>query len=239
MNKMLNLINEMLKSTMTRLYKKHRVIKQCIVTSLCLTMVVTLVPTKVFASEKDINNEIDMYAQNVTENVNIEGVNYTYEYYYDSEGERSVLITDTTNSVSNVLTYNEESSTFYLDDEKIGEVETVFEKDSKLDESSPLSRLSWQLQGTYHNKISWIRGTRTAIVAGAVATYLGTLGAAGVIAAMGAAALGTLAAQTIGGTLHRTLYRAKTGTRQHYKYNWSFVASTGQRFGTYTYQYTV
>lgn len=238
-NKMLNSINEVFKSTMNNMYKRHKVIKQCIVTSLCCAMVVALVPSNVFASEKGNEKETDMYSQNVTENVNIEGVNYTYEYYYDNNGQRNILITDTANSVSNTLTFNEQNSTFYLDNEKLGEVKTVLEKDSELENSAPQTRLNWKLQGTYHNKITWSRGTTVAVVAGAIAVYLATLGAAGVIAAMGSGSLSVLASNAIGGTLHRTLYRATTGSRVHHKYNWSFVASTGQRFGTYTYQYTL
>lgn len=235
MNKILNLINEIFKSTITTISNKHKVIKQCIATSLCLAMIVTVIPSKVFAGE----NESNLYSQNATENINIEGINYTYKYYYDSKGQRSILITDTTNSVSNILTYNEKNSTFYLDNEKLGEVKTVSEKDPQLDNSNILSKLNWKLQGTYHNKISWSKGTTVAVVAGAIAVYLATLGAAGVLAAMGSGAVSVLASNAIGGTLHRTLYHATTGSKQNYKYNWSFVSSTNQRFGTYTYQYTV
>ena len=239
MSKILNLMNKVFKSTTTTLYKRSKVIKQCIVTSLCLSMVIAIIPTNIFASEKGIKNEGDMYSQNVTESVNIEGVNYTYKYYYDSEGQRSILVSDTTNSVSNVVTYNEETSTIYLDNEKLAEVETVYENDPHLEDSTPQSKLNWVHQGTYHNKISWSKGTTVAAVAAAISIHLATLGAAGVIAAMGTGALGVLAASAIGGTLHRTLYRATTGSRVFHKYNWSFVANTGERYGTYTYQYAV
>lgn len=239
MNKMLKLVNKGFELTMSTLHGRHKVIKQGIITSLCLTMIVALVPSKAFADEKGIESETDMYAQHVTENVNIEGVNYKYEYYYDSKGERNILVTNTATSESNILTYNEKTSTIYLDNEKLGEVKTVFENDPELKDISRSPRLAWTLQGTFHNTISWGKGTTVAMVAGAIAVYLATLGTAGVVAAMGSGSLSVLASNTIGGTLHRTLYRSTSGSLVHHKYNWSFVANTGQRFGTYTYQYTL
>ena len=67
-----------------------------------------------------------------------------------------------------------------------------------------------------------------------IAVYLGTLKAAGVIAAMGTTALGVLAASSGGGTVNVELqwFYAPFVTPQ-YRYIWSFKASTGDKYGPY------
>lgn len=180
------------------------------------------------------NTEKDSYAQGLIENIDIEGVNYTFEHYYNENGERSISITDMARSKSQILTYDEKTSNIYLDGEKIGDIKTVKDdgqalKNSKVD-------TSWKLiNGPVHKYISWKKGTTTAIVAGAMATVLGFATNA-VITAIGLSSLSILASNCIGGTLHYSKYYRNLAFGQtQYRTDWSFVASSGDRYGTYTY----
>lgn len=85
-------------------------------------------------------------------------------------------------------------------------------------------------------KISWKLGTTVSVVAGALAVYLPSLGAAGVIAAMGSGSLSILASAATGGTLNVKYEWYQVGiTTPQYRYYWSFKASTGDTYGPYLY----
>ena len=92
----------------------------------------------------------------------------------------------------------------------------------------------WEILSKDSHRLTWAQETTVAIVAGALAVYLATLGPAGVIAAMGTGALGVLAASSSGGTLYIELhmYTAPFVAPQ-YRYVWSFTASTGDKYGPY------
>lgn len=179
------------------------------------------------------NTEMDIYNQGLVENIDVDGVNYTYKYYYNENGDKSVSITDMTTSKTETLTLDEKTSNIYLDGNNIG-----YEKIS-YDDMPTLNRAaanSWKLiAGPTHAYISWLRGTTTAVVLGVISAKLG-IGAVYVKTALGTAGLAVLAGQCSGGTLHFSSYYRNLALGQvQYKTNWSFVASTGDRYGTYTY----
>ena len=98
----------------------------------------------------------------------------------------------------------------------------------------------WEILSTSSHYISWTQGTTVAVavVAGAIAVYLGSLGTAGVIAAMETAALSAIASSSVGGTLYVELhmYSVPFVTPQ-YRFVWTFTASTGDPYGPYYYHY--
>lgn len=173
-----------------------------------------------------------MYEEEQVEVVNISDVNYSYSYFYEN-GNRTILITNDANDTVDKVWFDEETSTIYLN----GEVFAIPIGDSHQNDIS-LAATGWQTISSSSHYISWAKGTTVAVVAAALAVYLGTLGTAGVIAAMGTAALGTLAANAIGGTLYVKLqeYYVPLSTPQ-YRYEWSFTASTGTSYGPYYYHY--
>lgn len=197
-------------------------------------LLISIGGVNVFASEIS-ENEPDVYAQELVENTDIEGVNYTFEYYYNENSDKSVLITDETGTEEQILTFNEETSSFYLNGEKVGEVETsdISDKDGI---STRAVNTRWKLTaGPVHLRLSWIAGTTSAVVLAMIAAKLG-IGAVYVKTAVGTAGLSALAACCSGGTLHYSKYYRNLALGQvQYKTNWSFVASTGDRYGTYTY----
>lgn len=181
----------------------------------------------------DVNTSAyDMYSMQMSETLNIDGVNYTYQYHYKN-GNRAVTITNDLNDNIDEIVYDASSSNIYLNDEICG---SIANNDEQLEEDTPSARAfyEWETCSSSTEKISWAKGTTTAIVAGCIAIYLGTLGTAGVIAAMGPSALSILAASSVGGTLYvklQSFIAPAAGTQ--YRYLWSFKASTGDLYGTY------
>ena len=194
-------------------------------------LLISMGGVNVFASEIS-ENEPDIYAQELVENIDIEGESYTFEYYYNENSDKSVLITDETGTEEQILTFNEETSSFYLNGEKVGDVETSDEDGI----STRAVDTSWHLTaGPVHLRLSWLAGTSTAVVLAMISAKLG-IGAVYVKTAIGTAGLGVLAASCIGGTLHYSKYYRNLALGQvQYKTNWSFVASNSDRYGTYTY----
>lgn len=93
----------------------------------------------------------------------------------------------------------------------------------------------WEDLGSDSHYISWAEGTTVAVVAAVIAVPLSTLGAKGVIAAMGVGALGVIAANSSGGTIYIHLYTHRTLTNTLNRTVWSFTAGTGDSYGPYEY----
>lgn len=165
----------------------------------------------------------DMYAQRATEELVIDDVTYTLHYFYE-DGKRAISIENSKNSRVEKVTYDPATETM-----------SYYEgADGQLEPNS--SSGDWILMGSSSHRVTWGEGMSAAAVAAAIAAGLGFLGAAGVIAAMGTAALGVLAAGATGGTIYLTTYYMNVpyqGTQ--YLYVWSFTANTGDSYGPYQY----
>lgn len=169
--------------------------------------------------------------ENAIEFVEIDGVNYKFDYSTDSK-TRIVTVTNLSTKEVDIVTYNPSESTIYLNDSVLAKITNG----SSISYASE-ARAGWtDVSSPSSYYISWNQGTSVAIVAATLAAFLGSLGTAGVIAAMGTAALGALAASASGGTLYLTLqeYYVPLSTPQ-YRYEWSFRASTGDYYGPYYY----
>ncbi len=182
-------------------------------------------------AENFIGNQYELYEEEQIEVVNISGVNYTYSYFYEN-GNRTILITNDKSDTTDKVCYNENNSTIYLNGE-------VFAYPINISQQpDTTSAEGWQTISSSSHYISWAKGTTVGVVAAALAAYLGTLGAAGVIAAMGTAALGTLASNAIGGTLYVKLQEFYVLlSAPQYRFEWRFTASTGTSYGPYYYHY--
>lgn len=215
-------------------YNWNRGIKRCISLVLCTIIIVTGNFGMITFANTISENETDIYEQELVENISIEGINYIFYYHYNEKGERSISITDMSNSKTEILTYDNIMSNIYLDGEKIGS-SNLAEDDWETVSPSAVDT-SWKLIGSpVHERVSWAKGTTTAIVAGSIAIFLGISGTH-VISAMGMGALSVLAAQAVGGTVHFSrYYRFLAFGEVQYRTDWSFAASTGDRYGTYYY----
>lgn len=210
----------------------------------CTLCATTLLTQQVYAADLNgesvisstiSNSAYDMYLSEAVETLNIDGINYTYQYHY-KDGNRAITVTNDANNNIEEILYDTSSGTLYLNDEVLGIVENESEQ---LEESeqygvSAAAYYTWETLSSESHRISWLKGTTTGMVCGAIAAYLGTLGPAGVLAAMGTGAVGVLAASSSGGTLYLKLqsFQAPPAAVQ-YRYLWSFKASTGDVYGTY------
>lgn len=174
-----------------------------------------------------VGTAYDLYTNEESETVNIDGTSYTYRYYYEN-GDRAIDIVNNESGHIDKLVYDETASEMYLNGSQISMV------DCTASTPAPAYTDGWESLGTSSHYISWGEATTAAVVAGMIAIYLGSLGTAGVIAAMGVGALGIIAANSSGGTLTAELqwYHVPLVTPQ-YRYIWSFTAGTGDTYGPY------
>lgn len=242
-------------------------LKKSAVVSLCTVMTIVTIPCiNAFAGElntKDnepiANNERDVYSEKFEETVSIEGISYTYKYYYNENGDESISILNNKTSTVETVTYDDESSNFYLDDKKIAEVQTVDDdtygsvttrsKRSVTTASKRSAKNGFKCLGTRHKEITWERAVKGAVVAGVIAVAMGGLGGALalgkaatvglVIASCGSTTLGIIAGASYGGMLHWTTWRKNTRLADNYRIDWSFKAPGGKRYGTYHYHYSL
>lgn len=213
--------------------KLKQVIKKCVVTSLCTAIAVTGTQgITAFADEVSPTKKQDIYARGLTENVDIEGITYTYTYFYDNNGNKSISVTDTSKSKTEVVSFDAKTSKIYIDGKQIGELEVTDDNGVILDPGN--EKQDWQLIGTFHNKISWVEGISVAALAAVLTTVMSAFMPVNLLlASCGSAVLGTIASGSVGGTLHWTSWYYTSVFYYHYKYDWSFVAPDGDRFGTY------
>lgn len=186
-----------------------------------------------FASES-ADAEYDLYENRESESVNIDGINYRFFYYYEN-GNKAIDITNGSSGHVDKLIYDEANHKMYFNGEQF------FTIDDTNTMSSPIRTLSkgWESIGKSSHVITWKQSTTAAALAAAIAVYVGSLGSAGVIAAMGIAALGAIAANTTSGTVTVDIqwYKPFFGNPQ-YRYIWSFTTSTRDTFGPYIYNVT-
>jgi hypothetical protein len=235
----------MFQKTRAKLYGNRKEIMKNIAKSLCAIIIFVSIPiSNAFAD----GTTGDIYAQKLTENINIEGVQYQYKYYYDNSGEKCISVTNKSTSETNIIRYDEKASSIYLDSKKIATIKSkenpneLIKKDIPKFNLETLTKSSsdgWKLQGTKHKYITWAEGVAAGIIAGAIAAVLGNISAGTIVAVIGFGALSVLGASCAGGTVHWTTYYQTSLLAWHYKVNWSFKASTGDRYGTYTYFYNI
>lgn len=169
----------------------------------------------------------NLYTNEESETVMIDGTSYTYQFYYIN-GNRAVDIINNDSGHIDKLVYNSTTSEMYLNDKQFSTINNITSI------PSPAFTNGWESLGTSSHYVSWAQGTTAAIVAGAIAIYLGSLGPAGVIAAIGIGVLGILASSSSGGTITvegQWLYLPLTAPQ--YRFIWSFTAGTGDKYGPY------
>lgn len=182
------------------------------------------IPT--FAAEPTAN---DFALANTSEIVEIDGINYKYDFYQEAK-TRVVMITNMNTQNVDRLTYNPSSSTMYLNGEVLAEITN----NNAIIPSIGTRADVWQTLSSESHRITWAEGTTAAVVAGAIAIFLATLGPAGVIAAIGAGSLSILAASCTGGTLYIEIQMFSAPfVAPQYRYLWSFTADTGDYYGPF------
>lgn len=97
-----------------------------------------------------------------------------------------------------------------------------------------VSSENWIYWGSSSHRITFAEGTAVAVIAGMIAAAVGQIGGAAVIAAMGLSALSVISANSIGGTVSTKVYKFNSSLITQFRYDWSFRASSGDKYGPYT-----
>lgn len=181
-----------------------------------------------FGETSEVASPVNLYEDRVTEVTEIDGVNYTFYYFLDKDGNRTISVANDRDSTIDTVKLNKNK--IYLNNELIGSIDISLTSNSFIPQDS-----TWLYVGSSTDRVSWATGTAVATVAAIIAIPLASMGGAGVLAAMGTAAIGTLAASAIGGTIKVTTYRYNSIFMHQLRHDWSFTASTGDYYGVYSY----
>lgn len=170
------------------------------------------------ANDATVDANGDPYKLGTSETICINGVNTTFYYYYTSDGSRAIDISyDNSLNIDTVI--NSSANPTYL---------------NKYVVMGGGANTDWELMaGPDDLYVTWAIGTTTAVVAAAIAAGVGAL-VSNVIAAMGAAALATLAASFTGCTLTVTYYTCRMNWVLQNRFVWSLEVSTGETYGPYS-----
>lgn len=168
------------------------------------------------------------FEQNLVENVEIDGVLYTFEHFLTEDGDKAVAITSE-ESGTDIVYYDEVAETVYMNEEIIATVETEI-----IEESIQIQPFAadWLLIGSYSQSTKWYT-TTVAAVAAALSVVLPYAGTAGIIAAMGSAALSAIAGSASSGTVTGKYYKYNTNLIQSFKNVFS-VKVGSKTYGSYT-----
>ncbi|GEM_PF-5402054 len=188
-----------------------------------------------FAAESLDSNNIDMFADNKSEQLSIEGCEYIFTYSYNDDGNKVVEILNLQENTIDEVVYDDSEGDIILNGKCVAEVEENAKSGNFYSSGSVLnSNGAWIKLGSGSHTVTWKEGVTVAVAAAAIAAVLGGVGAGGVIAAMGMGALSALASACIGGTVNATVYQFNSKTICQVKYVWTFRAYTGEKFGPYT-----
>lgn len=83
----------------------------------------------------------DLFAQNFSEVVNIEGVGYTYQYSYDENNNETVTITNDVDDRVDVVVTDKENSVIYLNNEIVATVDIV--DNAEITNNQSTARAGW------------------------------------------------------------------------------------------------
>ncbi|MBN9648408.1 hypothetical protein J0L31_15585 [Terrisporobacter glycolicus] len=232
---MLNLTE---KSFKTVIFKS---LKKSVMVFLCAVMIIVTIPNiDVFADELNTNNKTDLYAEKFVENISIEGDSYTYKYYYNENGDKSISILNNTNSTVETITYDDESSNIYLDGKRVAEAVTT---DGTMHGASQNLQLraatKWKSLGSRSKYITWAKAASANVIAGILAiTITGGVSAGVIIASCGKAVLKTIG-KGAGVRVYWTTWSSKAGRFTRLKYDWALKNLEGKRYGTYHFYDTI
>lgn len=122
-----------------------------------------LMGTTVFAGERNLENISNPYVEKAEEELQIEGINYRYEYGVE-KGNKVTYITNEKTKEKDKLVYDETEGIFLLNGEKIAEIEKTEEIDRSVEnENYYQNRASkYNYVGTVNNKVTWKRGVAVA-----------------------------------------------------------------------------
>ena len=203
-----------------------------------MAMLATVAVLPAYAEEVEKSESIyDIYAQEMTEVVDIEGDQFVYRYFYDSKGYRNITIQEVGTNIVDTVVYDDDKGEIYLNDKMFGTVTTrkvgsLTDLNSK--EAQAFASSSWVFLNSYVKQVSWEEGTTVAIIAAAIAVALAFTGAGAIISMVEATLLYSLALHARGGSVSNSIYKLPLATDFTLKEVWSVTSQNGVKIGPYT-----
>ncbi|MBQ6603476.1 MAG: hypothetical protein IJH99_08765 [Eubacterium sp.] len=211
-------------------------IKKTIALLLSLILIFSISP--VYA---DMQLDTDaIYKKGLVEIIEIDNTLYSYAYSLDETNCRVITITNLDDNRSDIVKYDRNNGIISLNNNEIGKMEIIFDSNESETDSRDSQLRGWTYMGSDSQYITWGMAVAMGVLAAIIAAAAGGIGAAAVIACMGASALGVLASAAGGGTVYVDMYfQQYTPTTSQFKEYWKFVASTGDSYGYYEHYFPI
>lgn len=195
--------------------------------SMLLSM--TFIFSNISFSSANTVNGTDIYRMKYEESVNIDGIKYTYKYYYDNNGNRTTEVIDTSTGNVDVIKYDENNGKLLLNGENILLSENVETEKNVQTRASDFVYI-----GSVDKTITWNQASNAATVAGLIASVIGIITGAQVLSMIGSAVLSNIISKSANGRVRAKAYKLQAGKVTTYKYIWSFTPANGSKYGDYT-----
>lgn len=205
----------------------------------CLA-ITTMSPIVSFANEtpnsislSEETGASDIYAENFSESIIIDGITYVYNYYY-TNNNRTISVTNEATGQVDIILYDISSGKTYLNNQ------LFMEKVTDSAGITPYAYYEWEQVGSASSyKITWIDSVGVSTLAAIIAEAISNkVPAASFIATMGASAISDLAHSANGATITLSIqmYLALFVAPQ-YRYVVSIKSNSGKLYGPYYFQY--
>lgn len=169
---------------------------------------------------------------NDNETIIIDGITYKFEYSY-LDGEKITRIVNLTDNTEDILYYNKEKKTIFLNDAPVAFVQDIPSEQAVVPFANKNNR--WVYYVTTNKRISWAMGTSVAVVAGVIAAVIPGASAKTIFARIGVGTLGILAGSSNGGIVEiREYRRVLMNEKVEFRFDWSFYAQTGDVYGPFS-----
>ena len=202
--------------------------------SIALALAGTFAVTPLFNMVSAMEGVVDykkMCIENYEEVIEFDGVIYKYQYSSDQNGNQITKIINTSTGKEDILTFMDNK--VLLNNENFASIESTMDAPSTTEQRK---MNEWVCTGTYHKTIKWASNGEGYLVLSVIAQAM-SLSNALVKASVGIGIFNSIASYCNGGTLHySTWYYASLASTTH-RYDWSFKASSGKRWGTYHIQF--
>lgn len=172
--------------------------------------------------------------------ITIDGITYRIEESYINNN-KSICITNQMTNKKEVVYYDNDKNTVYLDNKPIAFINTsISEQEDKYQQVANYSSVAtgWKHHDTSWHTISWLETATIIVIASAIAVVIPTETTAGIIGKMGLTALKTIAGLCTNGRIRCVTYtQVLLDGSVQYRHDWTFFAPTGEGFGPYSTYY--
>lgn len=199
-------------------------IQKCLAFALAIIMCLSATPVLAASSNQNSDKR---------ETTTINGVTYEFEYSY-SDGKKITNIKNVTEKTEEVLCYDVERGVIFLDNQLLAYIEDTSDEQEEVPQIVPFANY-WVYHDTSTIRITWAATATFMAVASAIAAVLPNTGVVGVITQMGISVLSSLADSATGGTVRCVAYtHVLTDGRVQCRWDWTFIAPTGESYGPYS-----